>query len=37
VDGASLVVLAGPVVLAVAGVVLMFGAAARAWFSRPRR
>jgi hypothetical protein len=36
-NGATLVVLAGPVVLAAAGVVLMFGSAARAWFSRPRR
>jgi hypothetical protein len=33
----SLLVLAGPVVLAVVGVVLLFGSAARAWFSRPRR
>lgn len=37
VDGASLVVLAGPVVLAAIGVVLMFGSAAREWFSRGRR
>jgi hypothetical protein len=37
VDGATLLVLAGPVVLAAVGVVLMFGSAARAWFSRPRR
>jgi hypothetical protein len=36
-DGATLLILAGPVVLAVLGVVLTFGPAARAWFSRPRR
>jgi hypothetical protein len=35
--GAALLVLAVPAALAVAGVVLMFGTAARAWFSRPRR
>lgn len=34
VDVANLVVLAGPLVLAIVGLVLMFGAAARAWFSR---
>jgi hypothetical protein len=36
-DGGSLVVIAGPVVLAAVGVALMFGSAARAWFSQPRR
>jgi hypothetical protein len=36
-DGASLVVIAGPALLAVLGAVLLFGAAARAWFSGPRR
>jgi hypothetical protein len=36
VDGASLLVLAGPAVLAVVGVVLMFRPAARAWFDRAR-
>jgi len=35
-DGASLVVIAGPALLAVAAVALMFGSAARAWFSAPR-
>jgi hypothetical protein len=35
-DGGSLVVIAGPVVLAAVGVALMFGSAARAWFSAPR-
>lgn len=34
VDGASLLVIAGPLALAVVGLVLMFGSAARAWFSR---
>jgi len=37
VDGASLLVLAVPVVLAMIGVALMFGRGARDWFSRPRR
>lgn len=36
VDGASLVVGLLPLVLAVVGVALMFGAGARAWFARPR-
>jgi hypothetical protein len=36
VDGASLLVIAGPAVLAVVGVVLMFRSAARAWFDRAR-
>jgi hypothetical protein len=36
-DGASLLVLAGPVVLAVIGVLLVFSGAARVWFSRLRR
>lgn len=33
----GLLVLAVPLVLAAAGVALLFGSAARAWFSRPRR
>jgi hypothetical protein len=37
VDGASLLVLAAPVTLAAVGVAMLFGAAARAWFTRPRR
>ena len=39
VDGGSLVVIAGPVLLAVAAVASMFGSAARAWFAgrRPPR
>lgn len=36
-DGAGLLMLAGPAVLALVGVVLMFGAAAREWFARSRR
>jgi hypothetical protein len=36
-DPTGLVVLAVPVLLAATGVGLMFGSAARAWFSRPRR
>jgi hypothetical protein len=36
-DGASLLVLAVPVVLAVIGVALMFGRGARDWFARLRR
>jgi hypothetical protein len=37
VDAASLLLLAVPAVLALVGVVLLFGPAARDWFSRPRR
>jgi hypothetical protein len=37
VDAGSLLVLAGPTVLAVIGLVLMFRPAAREWFARPRR
>jgi hypothetical protein len=33
----AVVMIALPVLLAAAGVALLFGAAARAWFSRPRR
>ena len=36
VDGGSLLVIVGPGVLALIGVVLMFRPAARAWFDRPR-
>jgi hypothetical protein len=36
-DGAGLLVLAFPVVLAAVGVALLFGPAARAWFGRRRR
>jgi hypothetical protein len=35
-DAGSLVVIAGPVLLAAVAVALMFGSAARAWFSAPR-
>jgi hypothetical protein len=35
--GGALVVLVGPVLLAVVGVALMFAPAARPWFARPRR
>ena len=37
VDNAALLLLALPAVLALAGVALMLGPAARQWFSRPRR
>lgn len=37
VDNASLLLLALPVLLAVGGVALLLGPAARTWFSRPRR
>jgi hypothetical protein len=36
-DGGALLVLVVPVLLAAVGAALLFGRAARAWFSRPRR
>lgn len=36
-DAGSLLVVVGPAALAAAGVLLLFGRAARAWFDRPRR